>query len=72
MGWKSTIDITREQAIDMIVKAISRKPYEEMYNACERDNFLSAQAALEFGLIDQIIGKREEHKVEAFSGGLKH
>lgn len=34
------------------------KTYEEFYAAMERDNFMSAQEALDFGLIDEIITKR--------------
>lgn len=34
------------------------KTYDEFYNAMERDNFMSAQEALDFGLIDQIVEKR--------------
>ena len=34
------------------------KTFEEFYNAMERDNFMSAQEALDFGLIDEIITKR--------------
>jgi ATP-dependent Clp protease protease subunit len=34
------------------------KTYDEFYNAMERDNFMSAQEALDFGLIDEIITKR--------------
>jgi len=34
------------------------KTFEEFYNAMERDNFMSAQEALDFGLIDQIVTKR--------------
>ena len=34
--------------------------YEEIERALERDNFMTAQAALEFGLIDQVIEKRPE------------
>lgn len=33
---------------------------EEMVEACERDNFLTAEMALEMGLIDEIIVKRPE------------
>ena len=31
------------------------KSVEEVTDACERDNFMSAQEALEFGLIDRVI-----------------
>ena len=34
------------------------KIFEEFYNAMERDNFMSAQEALDFGLIDEIVTKR--------------
>lgn len=31
------------------------KDYQEVYDACERDNFMSAQESLEFGLCDKIL-----------------
>ena len=31
---------------------------EEVTAACERDNFMSAEEAKEFGLVDQVIYKR--------------
>jgi len=34
------------------------KTFEEFYNAMERDNFMSAQEALDFGLVDEIVTKR--------------
>lgn len=34
------------------------KPFNEVLAACERDNFMTAEEAKEFGLIDQIITKR--------------
>jgi len=34
------------------------KSYAEFLAAMERDNFMSAQEALEYGLIDEIIEKR--------------
>jgi len=36
----------------------SGKTVEEMHAACERDNYMTAQEALEFGLIDKVIEKR--------------
>jgi ATP-dependent Clp protease protease subunit len=36
------------------------RSYEEIERALERDNFMTAEAALEFGLIDQVIAKRPE------------
>jgi ATP-dependent Clp protease protease subunit len=34
------------------------KTYDEFKNDMERDKFMSAQEALEYGLIDEIIRKR--------------
>ena len=34
------------------------KTFNEFYNAMERDNFMSAQEAVDFGLVDEIITKR--------------
>lgn len=31
------------------------KEFQEIYDACERDNYLSAQEAVEFGLVDHIL-----------------
>jgi len=34
------------------------KTFEEFYSAMERDNFMSAQEAVDFGLVDEIVTKR--------------
>jgi ATP-dependent Clp protease protease subunit len=34
------------------------KTFDEFYSAMERDNYMSAQEALDFGLVDEIISKR--------------
>ena len=34
------------------------KTFEELSNDMERDNFMSAQEALDYGLIDEIVTKR--------------
>jgi ATP-dependent Clp protease protease subunit len=34
------------------------KTFEEFASAMERDNFMSAQEALDFGLVDEIVAKR--------------
>jgi ATP-dependent Clp protease, protease subunit len=36
------------------------RSYEEIERALERDNFMTAEAAREFGLIDQVVEKRPE------------
>lgn len=32
MGWKSTIEITRRQAIQAIISSLDKTPYDEMSN----------------------------------------
>lgn len=49
----------KQTLTDIYVKHNSvGKTYEEFYAAMERDNFMSAQEALDFGLIDEIITDR--------------
>ncbi|SPT68106.1 ATP-dependent Clp protease proteolytic subunit precursor [Anaerobiospirillum thomasii] len=36
------------------------KSYDEVAEDCERDNFMSAQEALEYGLIDQVVSSRSD------------
>ena len=36
------------------------RPYEDIHNALERDNFMTAEQARDFGLIDKVIDKRAE------------
>lgn len=33
MGWKSTIDITRDDAIKAIIKTLNKKDYDDMSNS---------------------------------------
>jgi len=48
---------TRE-TLEQILADCSGKDIETIHTACERDNYLTAQAALDFGFIDRIIDKR--------------
>ena len=36
------------------------RDYDSIHTALERDNFMTADAAREFGLIDEVIEKRPE------------
>ena len=47
---------TRETLYSMMSDATG-KDIDEIAEACERDNFLTAEEAREFGLIDHIIGR---------------
>ena len=49
---------TREK-LNRILRERTGKPLEQIERDTERDNFLSAQAALEYGLIDHIFTNRE-------------
>ena len=53
------IQRTKERLYQIIAKN-TNKSYDEIYNACERDNYLTAEEAVEFGLVDKIFYK-EEH-----------
>ncbi len=44
--------------LNRILSENTGKPLDVVTAACERDNFMSAQEALEFGLIDKVITKR--------------
>ena len=48
------------QRLDRILAENTGKTMEEIVLATERDNYMSAQEALEFGLIDKVIAKRAE------------
>ena len=44
--------------INSIMAENTGKSVDVIRNACERDNFMSPQEALDFGLIDKVITKR--------------
>ena len=50
---------TKERLIKMLADN-SLLTFEEMWNACERDNFLTAEEALEYGLIDKVLYPKEK------------
>jgi len=47
-----------KKKLNAILAENSGKPYEEVEKDTDRDNYLSAEEALEYGLIDQIFVKR--------------
>jgi ATP-dependent Clp protease protease subunit len=51
------LERTRDR-LETIMAKNTGKTVEEIHNACERDNYLTAQEALDFGLIDQIVENR--------------
>ena len=50
--------IRTKERLNKILAANTGKSYEEIVAATERDNFLSAEEAAAFGLIDKVIDKR--------------
>ncbi len=46
---------TIKERMNQILAENTGRTVEEVTNACERDNFMSAQEALDFGLIDRVI-----------------
>ena len=47
-----------KEKLTKILALNSGKPYEKVAEDCERDNYMSAQEALEYGLVDKIFYKR--------------
>ena len=50
---------TIKKRMNRIMAENTGRSVEEVTAACERDNFMSAEEALEFGLIDKIITGKE-------------
>jgi ATP-dependent Clp protease protease subunit len=46
-----------KEKLNKIIADNSGRPYDEVVAATDRDNWLSAEEALSFGLIDQIVTK---------------
>ena len=56
---------TIKRRMNRILSENTGRSIEEVTAACERDNFMSAGEAKEFGLIDKILINKEEKKDEA-------
>ena len=54
-----------KDTLNGIIAKNTGKSLDEVVDATERDNFLSAQEALEFGLIDKVITNRAEINAES-------
>ena len=48
-----------------IAPAGANQPVEKVRNDIERDKILSAQAALEYGLVDQVLESRKKPQLPA-------
>ena len=49
---------TIKERLNHILADNTGRDYEEIVAACERDNFMTAEEAVEYGLIDKVIYKR--------------
>ena len=52
--------IKTKEKLNRILAENCGRPYEEVREATERDNWLSAEEACEFGIIDKVVTKRTE------------
>ena len=56
---------TIKKRMNQILAENTGKSLEEVTEACERDNFMSAEEAMEFGLIDKIIASKKKSEPNA-------
>ncbi len=47
-----------KERMNRILSEITKKPYEQIERDTERDNFLTSEEAVAYGLIDKVIAKR--------------
>ena len=63
-GQATDIQIQAQRMADVkkklseILAANTGKPFDQVVADCERDNFMTAQEAMDYGLIDKVITKR--------------
>ncbi len=69
-GQASDIQIQTEhllrvkESVNRILSGCTGKPVEQIAADTDRDNFMSAEEALNYGLIDKVISSREESNTE--------
>ena len=56
---KEIVRIKRELTEIYVKHNTSGKSYDDFESAMDRDNFLSSREALEMGLVDSVVDKRE-------------
>lgn len=49
-----------KKRLNEIISHHSGKPYDIVEKACDRDNFMSAEDAREFGLVDEVVKSRKD------------
>jgi len=53
--------IQMKEKLNRILSENTGKAYEEVVRDTERDNFMTATAAMEYGLIDRVLSNKSEH-----------
>ena len=51
--------IQTKEKLNRILAANTGQPYEKIVQDTERDNYMTAEQALEYGLIDMVVDKRQ-------------
>ena len=60
MDWVQSLWIIRiKETLNKILSERTGKPYEQICADTERDNFMSALEAKQYGLVDEVIEKRK-------------
>jgi len=49
-----------KKTLTKILAKHSGKPYNEVFEACERDHFMTAEEAKDFGLVDEVVASRKD------------
>jgi ATP-dependent Clp protease protease subunit len=49
-----------KERLNTILSKHTGQPYEVVERACDRDNFMSAEEAREFGLVDEVVSSRKD------------
>ena len=56
---KEIVRVKRELTEVYVKHNTAGKTYEQFESAMDRDNFMTSQEALDFGLVDKVVNKRE-------------
>ena len=49
-----------KQRLNTLISHHTGQPHETVERACDRDNFMTAEEAKEFGLVDEVVSSRRE------------
>jgi ATP-dependent Clp protease protease subunit len=52
--------LSLKKTLTNILSKHTGNSYDEVFQACERDNFLSAEEAKNFGLVDEVVASRKD------------